>query len=94
MAVEHSLIWGLVAPLLEIPAALLLAYVLYLKVPFAGFFRVAWYTPILISWVVAGIVFRWIYNYEWGVVNMLLRAVGLGALATDWSGRSRPRCRP
>jgi len=86
LAVEHSLIWGLVAPLLEIPAALLLAYVLYLKVPFAGFYRVAWYTPILISWIVAGIIFRWIYNYEWGVVNTLLRAVGLGALATDWFG--------
>jgi ABC-type sugar transport system permease subunit len=28
MAVQHSLIWGLVAPLLEIPAALVLAYVL------------------------------------------------------------------
>jgi multiple sugar transport system permease protein/raffinose/stachyose/melibiose transport system permease protein len=35
---------------------------------------------------VTGIVFRWIYNYEWGVVNTVLRAVGLGALATDWFG--------
>jgi len=86
LAIQHSLIWGLVAPLLEIPAALLLAYVLYLKVPFANFYRVAWYTPILISWVVAGIIFRWIYNYEWGVANTVLRAVGLGFLATDWFG--------
>jgi len=85
-AVAHSLIWGLVAPPLEIPIALVLAYVLYLKVPFANFYRVAWYTPILISWIVAGIIFRWVYNYEWGVVNTLLRGAGLGFLATDWFG--------
>src|SRR5579884_1636973 len=54
MAVQHSLIWGLVAHFLEIPAALVLAYVLYLKVPFAKFYRLAWYTPILISWIVTG----------------------------------------
>jgi multiple sugar transport system permease protein/raffinose/stachyose/melibiose transport system permease protein len=86
MAIEHSLIWGLVSPVLEIPLALLLAYVLYLRVPFAGFYRFAWYTPILVSWIVVGIIFRWVYNFEWGVVNTLLRSVGLGVLATDWLG--------
>ncbi|MBI2942496.1 MAG: sugar ABC transporter permease [Chloroflexi bacterium] len=87
LAVEHSLTWALVSPFLEIPIALLLAYLLYLKVPFARFFRFAWFTPVLISWVVVGIMFRWIYNYEWGIVNTLLRLVSLDALAVNWLGR-------
>src|SRR3712207_9018233 len=42
----------------------------------------------LISWVVVGIIFKWIYNYEWGVVNVLLRGVGLDVLATNWLGNT------
>src|SRR3712207_4453860 len=42
----------------------------------------------LISWVVVGIIFKWIYNYEWGVVNVLLRGVGLEMLATNWLGNT------
>jgi multiple sugar transport system permease protein/raffinose/stachyose/melibiose transport system permease protein len=87
LAVQHSLTWGLVGPFLEVPLALVLAYVLYLGVPFLRFFRFAWFTPVLISWVVVGIIFRWIYNYQWGAVNVALRTVGLGALAVNWLGR-------
>lgn len=87
-AVEHSLIWGFVSPIFDIPVAVILAYVLYLKVPLTRFFRFAWFTPMLISWVVVGIMFRWIYNYEWGAVNEVLRAVGLGSLAVNWLGRT------
>lgn len=87
-AVEHSLIWGFVSPIIDIPVAVILAYVLYLKVPLTRFFRFAWFAPMLISWVVVGIMFRWIYNYEWGAVNEVLRAVGLSSLAVNWLGRT------
>ncbi len=86
MAVEHSVTWALVSPFLEIPIALVLAYILYLGVPGVRFFRFAWFAPVLISWVVVGIIFKWVYNYEWGVVNVVLRAVGLDALVTNWLG--------
>jgi ABC-type sugar transport system permease subunit len=85
-AAQHSLTWGLVSPLLEIPLALLLALLVYRNVPGARFFRVAWFTPMLVSYVVVGIIWRWIFNYDWGVPNELLRVVGLSSLATDWLG--------
>ena len=28
----------------------------------------------------------WIFNYDWGAANALLRALGLGAWATAWLG--------
>ena len=36
--------------------------------------------------MVVGVIFRWVFNNEWGVVNSVLRAVGLGALARNWLG--------
>ena len=86
MAVENSLTWAFLSPFLEIPIAFLLAWILFSKIPLARFFRIAWFTPILVSWVVVGVIFRWVFNNEWGVVNSVLRAVGLGALARNWLG--------
>jgi ABC-type sugar transport system permease subunit len=36
--------------------------------------------------VVVGIIWVWIYDYDWGVVNLVLRAIGLGALEHSWLG--------
>ena len=47
--------------------ALLLALALYARVPGMRFFRIAWFTPVLMSYVVVGIIWVWIYNYDWGV---------------------------
>jgi multiple sugar transport system permease protein/raffinose/stachyose/melibiose transport system permease protein len=56
-------------------------------VPLHRFFRVAWFTPILVSGVIIGLVFRWIFNYDWGLLNSGLRAIGLDELALNWLGR-------
>ncbi len=86
-AVRNSLTWGVAGPALELVTATVLAFVVYYKVPFYRFYRVAWFTPILVSGVIIGLVFRWIFNYDWGLVNTGLRAVGLDVLALNWLGR-------
>ncbi|APV48587.1 ABC transporter permease [Betaproteobacteria bacterium GR16-43] len=85
-SVVNTMIWSFVAPIIDVGTGLLLALCLYAGVPFARFFRVAWFTPVLLSYVVVGIMWLWIYNYDWGVVNATLRATGLGALAHSWLG--------
>jgi ABC-type sugar transport system permease subunit len=85
-AVRNTLVWAATSPLFEVSIALLLALALYAKVPGARFFRVAWFTPVLMSYVVVGILFVWIYNYDWGPVNVALRAIGLESWATAWLG--------
>jgi ABC-type sugar transport system permease subunit len=47
---------------------------------------VVWFTPVLISYVVVGIIWVWIYDYDWGVLNTVLRGIGLGSLAYSWLG--------
>jgi ABC-type sugar transport system permease subunit len=88
LAVRNSLIWGIVGPAVELVTAATLAFTIYYRVPLHRFYRVAWFTPILVSGVIIGIVFRWIFNYDWGLVNVFLRAIGLGVLAVDWLGRA------
>jgi ABC-type sugar transport system permease subunit len=86
-AVVNTFIWATVAPIVDVILGLLLATCLYTKIPFARFFRVAWFSPVLISYVVVGVIWMWIYNYDWGVVNSLLRTIGLESWALVWLGR-------
>jgi multiple sugar transport system permease protein/raffinose/stachyose/melibiose transport system permease protein len=91
LAARNTLLWGAVGPTLEMLAAITLAMVVYFRVPFHRFYRVAWFTPILVSGVIIGLVFRWIFNYDWGILNVGLRAIGLDELALNWLGlRSTP----
>ena len=85
-SVRNTVIWACTSPLAEITIAMLLALALYAKVPGRRFFRIAWFTPVLMSYVVVGILWVWIYNYDWGAANSFLRALGLGSWARAWLG--------
>jgi len=85
-AVVNTFIWATVAPLADVLIGLLLATCLYTRILFARFFRVAWFSPVLISYVVVGVIWMWIYNYDWGVANALLRWIGLEDWVQLWIG--------
>ncbi|HEX6290728.1 MAG TPA: sugar ABC transporter permease [Herpetosiphonaceae bacterium] len=42
------------------------------------FFRAAYYLPAVTSAVIIAMVWRWMYNTQWGFLNFLLSLVGLG----------------
>jgi len=85
-ALRNTAIFTLVATPLDVFGGLLLALCLYAGVPFARSLRVVWFLPVLMSNVVVGIIWVWIYDYDWGALNMLLRAIGLAALEHSWIG--------
>ena len=68
---------------------LLLALVLFSRAPFAPLLRLVWFTPVLLSYVVVGIIWVWIYDYDWGLANQILRVIGLGAFEQSWLGDPR-----
>lgn len=86
-AVKNTLTWGIAGPALEMITAVTLACLVYFKVPLHRFYRTAWFSPILVSGVIVGLVFRWIFNFDWGLINVGLRAIGLDELALNWLGR-------
>lgn len=85
-AVLNTTLFTVVGTLADVFGGLLLAMCLFAKIPFARVLRVVWFTPVLMSYVVVGIIWVWIYDYDWGVANVVLRAVGLGGLARSWIG--------
>src|SRR5690606_16908881 len=82
-SVKNTLIWSTIGPMIELVMAVGLALIVYFKVPFFRFYRVAWFTPMLVSGVIVGLVWRWIFNYDWGLLNVGLRAIGLDSLAVN-----------
>jgi ABC-type sugar transport system permease subunit len=86
-SVKNTLLWSVVGPIIEMATALALALVVYFKAPLHRFYRVAWFTPMLVSGVIVGLIFRWIFNFDWGLLNVSLRSVGLDELALNWLGR-------
>lgn len=54
--------------------------------PGAWFFRTAAFLPYVLSLVVVGVVWRWIYSPAFGPLNQFLAAIGLGDLARPWLG--------
>ncbi|TVY03026.1 sugar ABC transporter permease [Cohnella terricola] len=71
--------------LIQNPLALLIAVLLNRKFRTRAFLRTAFYLPVIISLVVASVIFGQILRYD-GFVNGLLTAVGLDAFAVDWLG--------
>jgi raffinose/stachyose/melibiose transport system permease protein len=69
--------------------ALFLALLLNQALRGRGFYRTALFTPVVMSFVVVGILWAWLYNSQIGLVNSLLRALKLDALILDWLGDTK-----
>ena len=51
-------------------------------------FRSAFYIPVLISGIVSGFIWKIMYNYNFGAINSMLTAIGMGDLKQDWLGNT------
>ncbi|ABA24235.1 carbohydrate ABC transporter membrane protein 1, CUT1 family [Trichormus variabilis ATCC 29413] len=71
-----------VVPILVI-APLGLAILVNQKLRGINWFRAAYYTPVVISMVVAGIAWKWLYA-ENGLLNQLLKTIGLFPEGIPW----------
>lgn len=74
-------IWNTVSyTLLTVPLlmvlALTFAMMLNLRMPLRGIYRSAIYLPAVVSTVIVGVVFLWIFNDQFGMINYLLSLFG------------------
>ena len=56
------------------------------RLPGLSLIRAGLFVPYVMSMVVVGVVWRWIYNPAFGPLNQLLKAIGLSAWARPWLG--------
>lgn len=81
---KNTFILVLLAILIQNPLAILLAY-LTTKIKLGyKFFRSAIFLPVVISAATTGLMFSLLMNNDIGVLNNLLKSVGLGFLQQNW----------
>ena len=88
-ALRNSLLLAALSVFLQLPLALGLALLLGKKIKGERIFLSVYFMPVLISTVVIGQLWLKIYNPDYGILNVLLRAVGLGKWAKIWLGDTR-----
>jgi multiple sugar transport system permease protein len=76
-AVGNTLWWVLGSVAGRLVFALFLAVLLRRKMPLVRAFRAIALLPWVMPVAVAGVIWRWMFNGDWGVLNHMLRRVGL-----------------
>ena len=85
-ALGNSLLLALLSVVLQLPLALGLALALGKNIKGERAFLSIYFMPVLISSVVIGQLWVKIYNPEYGILNALLRSVGLDSWTRIWLG--------
>lgn len=86
-ALLNNLTFIIFYSIIPILIGLLLASLLGRKpLPGLTFFRTGLFLPQILSMVVVGVTWRWIFNPAFGPLNMGLRALGLETLTRAWLG--------
>jgi raffinose/stachyose/melibiose transport system permease protein len=88
-SVGNSLLFAIVAVLVQLPIALFFALVLAKGVKGESFFRSVYFIPVIIATVVIGQLWMKVYNPEYGLLNTFLKAIGLGSLTRGWLGEEK-----
>ncbi len=69
--------------------ALLLAVIIDKGVKFNKFFRTVFFIPPILSGIVVGIVWKWIYDGNYGILNAILSFIGLKEYTTAWLSNTK-----
>lgn len=83
-ALTNNLILVVSSIIGQIPIALLLALVLLKNTLFTRFVRSAVFMPMVLSTVVTGLIWGYIYQPQFGIVNYVLEQIGLGSWKHAW----------
>ena len=85
-SVLNNVIWALVAGFIQVPLAMVMAIILSRKPKGWKFFRTVYFLPQVISGIALAMLWRAVYNAETGLLNGILKSIGMGQLACDWLG--------
>jgi len=87
-SVQHVLYAMLLCVAIQMPLAILLAYLLTRTRHGRNAFKVMFFMPNMISTSAIGILWMFVYNLNFGLLNSLLKALGLGDYVMPWLGET------
>ena len=76
ISVENTFIFAIFKLLVEIPLALVLAFLLTRKIKGTTFFRSAFFMPSMVSVAIMGVIFYYLFAHESGVINAIIEMLG------------------
>ncbi|MET1029578.1 carbohydrate ABC transporter permease [Domibacillus tundrae] len=88
-SVGNNLLLVVTSLVTQLPLGLIMALLLFSPIKGMRFFRSIYFMPFLMSTVAIGILFTFIYDGNYGVINHLLGAVGLDSLQSAWLGNEK-----
>ena len=83
-ALKNTFIYAIVSPVLKNIVGLIVAMIFVQRIAGSYFFRVCTYIPYTFSYVIVGVLFGWIYNPTFGLLNNFLTAIGAEGLIRGW----------
>jgi ABC-type sugar transport system permease subunit len=89
-SIIHNLELVGVAIFIEIPLAFLIALLLArARILGRSVYRTSYFFPVILSVTVAGVLWSWVYNPQYGLLNEGLRAIGLDDWTRPWLGETK-----
>jgi ABC-type sugar transport system permease subunit len=85
-SLSHNLIWVVIGTIAPMAIGLVLAVLLWSRPRGFTAFRTVYFMPQVLSTVVVALVWGWIYNPIFGILNTGLKFIGLGDLSRGWLG--------
>ncbi|WP_428768796.1 sugar ABC transporter permease [Treponema sp. HNW] len=89
LALKNNFIW--LISFVAVPIPLGLAIAMLFNTDYRGnkLYKTLFYIPMTLSFTVIGTIWAWIYQPEYGVLNVFLRSIGLHGAAHPWLGDKR-----
>ncbi len=84
IAIKNSFIFAILTSVLKVGLGLLLAVFLNNKLRTANLMRTVFFLPAVLSSVAVGVIFKAMMHPSQGIINNLLRAIGLETLCQNW----------
>lgn len=83
-AIKNNVIWTILTMIFSVGIALLLATILNRQFTGRVIYRGIIYFPYTLSGIVVAIIWIWIYHHQLGLVNGILRSLGLEKITKAW----------
>lgn len=82
----HTLIYIVATVFVEVIAGLGLAGLITMGRKGSGLFRLAFFVPVMLPMIVVSYLWKFVYNSDFGLINILLEKIGLESWTRVWLG--------
>lgn len=87
MALKNTVIYTVVTVPVGVFLSLITAVFLNTSIKCKGFFRVCYFLPVISAPAAVAMVWKWLYNSDFGIINFLLSKIGIDG--PNWLGDSK-----